>query len=170
VLTYSGTSAGGRARRRPAAGTTGGVTPVSLQLGPGNKRKGELQGVLGKVGVVRVDGDNGRRMELAVGAKAAAMAACGGSASREEGRRRPFYRQARDGGRRFLRAKVRGLSMGSGTVKERRGGRRRAAASGPMVARQCAGQRVNGERVALASGSANVMCRSSRGGAWTGGC
>jgi hypothetical protein len=64
VLTCGGTSAGGRARRRPAAGAAGGVTPASLQLGLGNKWKGELQGVLGKVGAARVDGDNGRRVEL----------------------------------------------------------------------------------------------------------
>jgi hypothetical protein len=62
-------------------------------------------------------------VELAMGAKAAAMAACGGSVSHEEGRRRPFYRRARGGGRHFLRAKVRGLGMGSGTAKVRRGGR-----------------------------------------------
>jgi hypothetical protein len=92
VLTCGGTSASGRARRRPAAGAAGGVTLASLQLGPGNKRKGELQGVLGKVGVVRVDGDNGWRVELTVGAKAAAMMACGGSTLRKEGWRRPFYR------------------------------------------------------------------------------
>jgi hypothetical protein len=60
--------------------------------------------------------------------------------------------------------------MGSGTVKVRRGGRRRAAASGPVAERRCAGQRVNGEHVALASGPTNVMYRSCRGGAWTGGC
>jgi hypothetical protein len=75
----------------------------------------------------------------------------------------PFYRRAQGGGEADLRTKAResspGRGMGSG------GQQRRAAASWPKAERRCAGQRVKGERVALA----NVMYRSSRGDAWTDG-
>jgi hypothetical protein len=68
VLTRGREATGGRVRRRlAAAAAAGGVTPASWQLGPGNKRKGKLRGVLGQAGAARVGVASGRRVELAVG-------------------------------------------------------------------------------------------------------
>jgi hypothetical protein len=67
VLSCGGEATGGRVRRRLAAAAAGGVTPASWQLGPGNKRRGKLRGVLGQAGAARVGVASGRRVELAVG-------------------------------------------------------------------------------------------------------
>jgi hypothetical protein len=60
VLTRGGNSADGRARQRLTATAAGGATPARWRPGPGNKRKGKLRGILGKVGVARMGGESGR--------------------------------------------------------------------------------------------------------------
>jgi hypothetical protein len=76
VLTRGGEVTGGRARWKPAAAATGVVTPASLQSSLGKKRVWKIQKVLGKVVVVLVVDDEGRKTELAVwGTHGAAVAA-----------------------------------------------------------------------------------------------
>jgi hypothetical protein len=69
VLTCGGERTGRRARRKPAASVTGGVTPASWQLGPGNKRKEKLRGVLGEVRAAPTGGESGRSKGFTVGTK-----------------------------------------------------------------------------------------------------
>jgi hypothetical protein len=59
---------GGRARQSKAAGAAGGSAPSNQRFGLDNKRVWELWWCKRKVEAARVGGDDGRRVELAVGA------------------------------------------------------------------------------------------------------
>jgi hypothetical protein len=75
VLTHGGEATGGWVWRRPAAADAGSSAPTSWQLGPGNKQRGKLWGVLGEVGASRDGGASGWSQGFTVGTKTAAMAA-----------------------------------------------------------------------------------------------
>jgi hypothetical protein len=112
---WGGGSTRERTRRSRAAGATGGSAPANRRSGLDNKRMGELQGVLMEVGATRVVGDDGWRGSSPWMPMAAAMVVCGGTASREEGRRGPFYRRAQGSGRAFLARQGEGMRYGGAT-------------------------------------------------------
>jgi hypothetical protein len=92
--------------------------------------------------------------------------ACGGSASREEGRQRPLYRRARGGGRAFLARQGEGTRYGGATWAV--GWWRRATALGQWREAVPPSGRW-GSTAWPVKGATDVTYRSSWGGAWTAG-